>query len=434
MFSILNDKSEKKSKKYVFIYNCYIIILEVRIMLVQFTYKNFKSYKEETTLDMTATSIKEHKYNVVENEKGNDLLKVAAIYGAIDAFDFMRTFIIESFKRQNEGKGIPVKRFAFDQEMRNAKAEFEVFFIYEGREYQYGFTVDNKRVHEEYLYKKNNRFKEKYDTLFERSFNKINCGPGFKEGEKFIELLGEATLFLSLISNTKIKDANKVFQWFLNTGVVDFGDVIIEGIVSRLLPISDLKDENYLKGLEEFMKAIDTGIEGIRVEEIKDTINEEDEPSYKVYSKHKMLDGNGFVEIPFSEESSRTQKMFSLYRFLIYTLREGNTLLIDELDAKIHPLLLRYIINMFHNPEINKNNAQLIYTTHDIYTLTKETFRRDQIWFTEKDKNGVSSLYSLAEYKLEDNKKVRNDATYNKEYLLGRYGAIPLLKKFNLVK
>jgi AAA15 family ATPase/GTPase len=85
---------------------------------------------------------------------------------------------------------------------------------------------------------------------------------------------------------------------------------------------------------------------------------------------------------------------------------------------------------MFHNPEINKNNAQLIYSTNDIYTLTKETFRRDQIWFTDKDKSGVSNLYSLAEYKLEDNKKVRNDATYNKEYLLGRYGAIPQLKEF----
>lgn len=410
----------------------------MRKLLIQFTFKNFKSYRDEVTLDMTATSIKEHNYNTVQIDKNNELLKVAAIYGAnasgktgiIDAFNFMRSFVINSFKNQNEGKGIPVKRFAFDKLSRNSKSEFEVFFIQDGKEYQYGFTIDSKKVHEEYLYRRNNRFKEKYDTLFERADDKITCGAAFKEAEKLVDLLGDATLFLSLTSNTKVKDANRILEWFLQTNVVDFGNTIIEGLVSRILPIKDMKDEVYIKGLERFMKAIDTGIDGIRIEEIKNTVNEQEEPSYKVYSKHKMVDEDGFVEIPFSEESSGTQKMFSLYGFLMDTLKEGDTIFIDELDAKIHPLLLRYIINMFHNPEINKNNAQLIYSTHDIYTLTKETFRRDQIWFTDKDKSGVSNLYSLAEYKLEDNKKVRNDATYNKEYLLGRYGATPLLKEF----
>lgn len=119
-----------------------------------------------------------------------------------------------------------------------------------------------------------------------------------------------------------------------------------------------------------------------------------------------------------------------MYHFLAQVLERGDTLLIDELDAKLHPLLLRYIINMIHNPDINKKNAQLIYSTHDIFTLTKETFRRDQIWFAEKDDNGVSTLYSLAEYKLDSDKKVRNDATFNKDYLAGRYGAVPLLKEF----
>lgn len=407
-------------------------------MLIQFTFKNFKSYKEEVTLDMTATSIKEHMYNTVQCDKNNELLKVAAIYGAnasgktgiIDAFDFMRGFVINSFKNQNEGKGIPVKRFAFDRKSRNSKAEFEVFFIHEEKEYQYGFTVDNKKVYEEYLYKRNNRYKQRYDTLFERSEDKIECGSGFKDAEKLVDLLGDSTLFLSLTSNTKIKDANKVLEWFLRSNVVDFGNTVIEGIVSRILPIKDMKDKDYIKGLETFLKSIDTGIDGLRVEEIKDVVNEQGEPSYKVYSKHKLLDEEGYIEIPFSEESSGTQKMFSLYGFLMDTIKYGDTIFIDELDAKIHPLLLRYIINMFHNPEINKNNAQLIYSTHDIYTLTKDTFRRDQIWFTDKDRNGVSSLYSLAEYKLDDNKKVRNDATYNKEYLLGRYGAVPLLKEF----
>ena len=202
---------------------------------------------------------------------------------------------------------------------------------------------------------------------------------------------------------------------------MDLGNAAIEALITRVLPIK-IKDEKYLKSFERFLKAIDIGIDGIRIEKIKHTSSEEDETTCKVYSKHASIDASGYIEIPFSEESGGTQKMFGLYNFLFNCLNEGNTLFIDELDAKLHPLLLRYIINMFHNPDINKNNAQLIYTTHDVSTLTKETFRRDQIWFCENDKKGISNLYSLVEYKLENDKKVRNDATYNKDYLAGRYG------------
>lgn len=420
----------------------HIIRGEVRKMLIQFNFKNFKSYRDDTSLDMTATSIKEHQYNVIENVKGDNLLKVAAIYGAnasgktgvIEAFNFMQSFVVESFLRQNEGKGIPLKRFAFGDKSRNNKAEFEVFFIHEGTEYQYGFTIDNQKVYEEYLYRKNYKYKDRYDTLYERTLNDIVCGEDFKQGEKVKELIDDATLFLTLTSKLKVNEAKKVYEWFRNCDVVDFGNSITESSLSRSLPIKDLKDKVYLTALEKFMNAIDVGIDGIRIEENKDMVNEEGKPSYRVYSKHKDINGTEMVEILFTEESSGTQKMFVLYRFLMDALKHGTILFIDELDAKLHPLLLRYIISMFHNPNINKNNAQLVYTTHDIYTLTKETFRRDEIWFAEKDKNGVSSLYSLAEYKLEDDRKVRNDATYNKEYLLGRYGAIPLLKEFNLME
>jgi len=179
----------------------------------------------------------------------------------------MRSFVVESFSRQNENKAIPLKRFAFDAESRNEKAEFEVFFIHEGKEYQYGFTLDNKKIYEEYLYKKNYKFKNKY-TLFERSLNNIKCGGTFKDGEKVVE-------------------------------------------------------------------------------EVKETLDQEGNHTYRVYSKHKTLSGTGMVEIPFSEESSGTQKIFVLYRFLMDVLRKGTILFIDELDAKLHPLLLRYIINMF---------------------------------------------------------------------------------------
>ena len=130
--------------------------------------------------------------------------------------------------------------------------------------------------------------------------------------------------------------------------------------------------------------------------------------------------------------------MFHLFDFLMNALKNGMVLFIDELDAKLHPLLTRYIINLFHNSETNIGNGQLIYSTHDTVNLNKDTFRRDEIWFTEKNKDGISDLYSLSDYILpSDNnnkisKKVRNDATYNKDYLTGRYGAIPILEEFEV--
>ena len=140
------------------------------------------------------------------------------------------------------------------------------------------------------------------------------------------------------------------------------------------------------------------------------------------------------MELPFSLESSGTLKMFCLFDFFWDVMNTGSVLFADELNAKLHPLLMRYIINMFHDSSINKKNAQLIYTTHDTFTLTREIFRRDEIWFVEKDGYGVSKLFSLAEFKFEDDSKVRKDATYYKDYLSGRYGAVPLLREFNIME
>lgn len=409
-------------------------------MLIQFNFKNYKSFRGQASLDMSATSIKEHPYNLIVNSKGEEYLKVAAIYGAnasgktslIDAFDFMRTFVIESLSMSNKVGNIPVKPFMFDKSSKSDKSEFEVFFTFKEKEYQYGFTLDSKKVYEEWLYKRDFRGNSKYKTLFERSTNSIKCDNSFKEARIYTNGVDDTTLFVSLLAKVKIKEAKDVYEWFLNTQVLDYGNALIESFISRLLPVRELQDELYLNSFQKFLKAIDINIDGIRIEKAKNLNDEDGNEIYKVYSRHKMRDGIGTVEIPFSEESGGTQKMFCVYAFLMQCLENGATLFVDELDAKLHPLLLRYIIGMFNNPGINKKGAQLIYSTHDIYTLNRENFRRDQIWFTEKDTEGVSSLYSLAEYKLENDKKVRNDATYNKDYLAGRYGAVPLLREFDL--
>ena len=158
------------------------------------------------------------------------------------------------------------------------------------------------------------------------------------------------------------------------------------------------------------------------------------EDVYRISSLHKKIGSDETAQIPLSEESSGTLKMFSLYPDLQETLNTGSVFFIDELNARLHPLLVRNFILTFLNPEINTNHAQLIFTTHDTWQLSNQLFRRDEIWFTEKDKNGLSALYSLADFADDDGLKIRKDENYEKNYLVGKYGAIPALKNFDIFR
>lgn len=403
-------------------------------MLIQFNFKNFKSFKDDSSLDMTATSITEHPYNLISSGDEN-YIKVAAIYGAnasgkssiIEAFKFMQEWIIFSFNRTIATQDIPIKRFAFDIDALKEPAEFEVFFKHKNNEYQYGFSLDNKKICEEWLYLKKDSSKNTYITLFQRSGGEIKCNSKLlKSVENFIPMVENKTLFLSIISNAKIPYVKDIFEWFL-APVLNYGDINLESnLIKRISPF--IENEKYQKELVAFFRSIDIPIEGIIVEKPK---NENDKT--KIYLKYLMKDKENYYNMPLSEESSGTQKMFSLFNYLRGSLNKGIPIFIDQLDAKLHPLLLRYILTMFHDENINKNGAQLIYVTHDNYTLTKDIFRRDQIWFVEKDADLVSHLYSLAKYKADDDKKVRKDASYNKDYLLGKYGSVPIFRTYDIL-
>lgn len=402
-------------------------------MLIQFNFKNFKSFKDDTSLDMTATSITEHPYNLINSSEEN-YIKIAAIYGAnasgkssvIEAYKFMKNWIRDSFKQASTTEDIPIKRFAFDSEALKEPAEFEVFFKYNNKEYQYGFSLDNKEIFEEWLYLKKENSKDKYITLFERADGKIDCNSKLLHGaENFISMVEDKTLFLSIISNAKMPYVKDVIDFFL-IPVIDYGNINFEKALTDLSSTT-IENKSYQRELVKFLNAVDINIDDIIIEKVK---NENDET--KIYTKHLMKDKANYYKMPISEESSGTQKMFSLFYYLQSSLELGLPIFIDELDAKLHPLLLRYILTMFHDENINKNRAQLIYATHDNYTLTKDIFRRDQIWFVEKDSDSVSHLYSLAEYKSDDDKKVRKDASYNKDYLLGKYGSVPVLRGYDM--
>ncbi|MBM7560912.1 AAA family ATPase [Fusibacter tunisiensis] len=403
-------------------------------MLIQFNFENYKSYLDEVSLDLTATSYTELKDNLIEGKKKEMYMKVVSIYGAnasgksniLEAFEHMKRLVIKSLEESNKSNKMYLKRFQFSEVGKKTPALFEVFFMHKGKEYQYGFNLNEKKILSEWLYKRNFRFKKKYELVFEREGQKYNLNKDLQKANDIIEIMNEKTLLITLLSSFEVEDIKNVFDWFVETEVINFGNVTFEYIISKSLPKVDFDNEKESNRFTEFLENIDIGIKGIRKE--KTSLNGHTDngafEKYRIYTKHLNMDTGKLEEIPLSEESSGTIKMIGLYRFILDALQKGKTLLVDEMDAKLHPLLTRYIINLFQNSDSNPKGAQLIFTTHDTNTLSNELFRRDQIWFVEKDKRGVSELFSLAEYKIDD-KKVRKDASYNKDYLGGRYGAIP---------
>ena len=406
-------------------------------MLIRFSFKNFKSFKNENCLDMEATSLKEHEYNVAKTENG-EYLKVSAIYGAnasgktnvLQAFDYMKKRILVS---DDSKKNSPIdEENMYSFMINNAPIALEVEILAKNNKiYKYGFEVLKDTIISEWLFEKR---VNKFYAIFERENNNVSMKPN-----KISDLVNidERTLFLNIYSkiDRNNEDFSNVYDWFVNSMYLDLGNPNFERFINNRVSLKILSDENYKKELLKFIKTFDSGIEGIRT--TPDSIE-------AVKSNNGIIDievlhrgENGELKaLPFYLESNGTRKMFHLFDFFMDALKNGMVLFVDELDAKLHPLLTRYIINLFHNSQTNIGNGQLIYSTHDTVNLNKETFRRDEIWFAEKDKDGISEIYALSDYILEDDKnagkKVRNDATYNKDYLTGRYGAIPVLEEFEI--
>ena len=407
-------------------------------MLIRFSFKNFKSFKNENCLDMEATSLKEHEYNVAKTENG-EYLKVSAIYGAnasgktnvLQAFDYMKKRILVS---DDSKKNSPIdEENIYSFMINNAPIALEVEILAKNNKiYKYGFEVLKDTIISEWLFEKR---VNKFCAIFERENNNVSMKPN-----KISDLVNidERTLFLNIYSkiDRNNEDFSNVYDWFVNSMYLDLGNPNFERFINNRVSLKILSDEKYKKELLKFIKTFDSGIEGIRT--TPDSIK-------AVKSNNGIIDievlhrgENGELKaLPFYLESNGTRKMFHLFDFFMDALKNGMVLFVDELDAKLHPLLTRYIINLFHNSQTNIGNGQLIYSTHDTVNLNKETFRRDEIWFAEKDKDGISEIYALSDYILEDDKnagkKVRNDATYNKDYLTGRYGAIPVLEEFDII-
>ena len=399
-------------------------------MLCQFTVKNFKSIRDEMTFDMQATAISEHEDRVIKDKDGELYLPVSAIYGpngggksnVLEALHILAAKVLRPLYATDDNsyhpfqmKKILIEPFAFGAEEKEAPTEFELFFRTKTAEYRYVLTVKKDIV----LYERMDRVKldtGRRSALFERSDEGIELKGVFAK-LKISDELSETLTLLSYLGITYRKNEviKNILNWFeYGIDFLNYGNPIQE----LRMAIANSDDVKSL--VLDMIQEMELDIVNFRVEEME---NERIE----VYTKH-IVDGYE-SELNLSDESSGTKKLFGLLPFIADSLASGTTLVIDELDAKIHPALLRHIIMMFNDMEINRHGAQLIFTSHDLSTMNSEVFRRDEIWFVAKGNRQNSKLYSLVEFKNDKGESVRKDAKFDKQYLEGKYGADPYLRK-----
>lgn len=410
-------------------------------MLIEFSVTNFLSYKDKVTFSMLASNTGGLNDNYVTIDSKN-ILKTAAIYGAnasgkTNLFKILTNIIIMIRRSNNVDPSLllPITPFVFDKKSAKSPSEFEIKYISKGIKYVYGFKADSKEIYEEYLYYYPNG---RESLIFDRN-NGDNEYP--REDKKMLEDISKKTpknrFFLSSAANWNNKKCEDAFYFFdktINT-YLEF-NVLQEAAKKRYY--KDISENGKLKDFAlDCLHSADLNIVDFKPFEVdvpKEVYapllnnyiinNEEDMKAYGVLFKHKNSD----VNIDFSDESKGTQMLFTLIPYLYEAVNDGAVLIVDELDKSLHPELVEMIVNIFNDKRINKGNAQLIFNTHDTGLLKQSLFRKDQIWFIEKNnETGISNLKLLADY------KIKPTENYEKNYRAGVYGATPdINNKINL--
>ncbi len=424
-------------------------------MLIQFSIRNFKTFKEKTVLNMVASNYdkttRENENVTQQNDFNLRLLKSSIIFGAnasgksklIDGLIFMKQFVIRSSKDSQKGDPIEVEPFRLQTDSEKDSSEFEVIFLYKNEMFRYGFEVNNEKVLSEWLY---HRPKTKEIEIFYREKQKFEIhNRNFSKGGFLVkeDVIRDNELMLSKAAQFNDKISGNVLEWFKGFKTISgLNESGYQGFT-----MSRTKDPKHKAKILELLKVADLDIQDISLEildvsklpkgmpqEIKDMISKKVKDdgaefisdvltSHKKYNENKMYVG----DIEFSldqEESSGTKKFFALTGPVLDSLENGYVLVVDELDSKLHPNLVCKLVSMFNSIDHNPNNAQLIFNTHDTNLLNSGLFRRDQIWFIEKDRIGVSKLFSLADFAVRKNEK------FEENYIAGKYGAIPYLNAF----
>ena len=416
-------------------------------MLIEFSVTNYRSFLTTQLLTLTAnttTELREENSFVSPASNLPRLLHSAVVYGPnaagksnlVQAIAFMKRFVLSSAKESQEGEKIDVTPFLFNRQSSRNPSEFEVLFIQNGIRYQYGFAVTSERVTGEWLFAYPEGRAQKW---FERNYDLETQKDVWYFGPKFTgrrKVWQEATrsnaLFLSTAIQLNNEQLKPVFNWFDHKlHVIDHGGNLHPGFST-----SECEKEEKKKKILKFMNAADLSITDIFLEKkefstkdlpaempqnIKEEISKEldGKKLTSLFFMHPSSDTGEDVALEFEEESAGTRKLFTLAGPWLDVLDNGLVLFVDELDTSLHPHLVRFLLNLFHNPETNRHNAQLVFTTHDTTVLDQTLMRRDQVWFVEKDAENATRLYPLSDY------KPRKGEALQKGYLYGRYGALP---------
>ncbi len=393
-------------------------------MLCQFSFQNFKSYKTETTFDFQAASIPEFQETLLGEEKGGKLLPVGVVYGPngggksnlLRALSCLITTVVKpihDLEKSRENIVIQQKAdcepFLFDEGSRDEPTEFQIYFRQGKNEYRYDLALKNDEVVTEALYWRAIGGK-KTGTVYERENSEITLGASINKASINTSVNPKMPYLSFLAINYDIPIIAEVQKWFESCVIRNYANPVADSTVM----IS--RDEAVKARIVQALNDMGIDLTGYRF----------DENEKQLYTQ-RTVNGRNY-ELKFKDESDGTQKLIAVLPVLLMALREGRLVIIDELDAKLHPKLLRYVISMFKNPALNKNGAQLIFTSHDVTTMRNTVFRRDEIWFAAENDKHESEIYSLYEIRREDNERINNTAAYDKQYLEGRYGADPYLK------
>lgn len=393
-------------------------------MLCQFSFTNFRSYKDETTFDFQASNLAEFNDSLISSDKASDVLPISVIYGPngggktnlLAALSAVISMVVSPVYELGKTSGSIIIQqkselmpYIFDDTSKNEPTEFQLFFRVNNNEYRYYVAVLNGLIVSESLYRKTIGGK-KPAFLFDRENENIEVGPTIKSKSINTSVNPKMPYISFLAINYSIPEINEVMGWFESCIIRSYANPVAE---SQILLT---ENEDSKKRFINMMNDMGIEISGYRYDKESDQ-----------FLLQRVV-GNKEYDIPFINESDGTRKLFAALPVIILALREGRLIIIDELDAKLHPKLLRYVIKLFTTPEINKNGAQLLFTSHDLTTMKNTIFRRDEIWFAALNDVNSSEIFSLYDIRREDNEHVNNTAAYDKQYLEGRYGADPYLR------
>jgi uncharacterized protein len=428
-------------------------------MLIEFSVGNYRSFKKKVTFSMVAANLVSQdknldNHNVFAVDKELSLVKSAAVYGAnasgksnlAKALQFMVWFMINSSKETQSTDRIHVEPFRLSTETEGQPSSFEIVFLLDGQQHRYGFTADRQRVISEWLYYVP---KTRETKLFSREYDDFGISKVYK-ANGISERTRSNALFISVSAQFNVGKSKSILNWLMSQFI------LVSGLDNSQMALNYIFNEEVSDEAIQLLSRMDLGIVGFRFQQFRsfDEILDEEQKKNGVMSKedlnayrrgydaaakfenitanrietlHRKFNHEGEqVSLEsfslLENESDGTRKIFMLASILLYTLKNGSILVVDEFDARWHPLMGRAIVKLFNSNETNPKNAQLIIMTHDTNLLSNKIFRRDQIWFTEKDRYGATTLYSLAEY------RVRNDASYSSDYIKGKYGAIPYIQ------